>query len=107
MTIRAAFQPRYGKGITGTATTTSASATLDGGVTTNGGGSKAVVISNYDTTNILYVKIGAGTQVATAADYPIFPRSKETIAKSETDDTIGTLAAAATIAWHAIVGEGQ
>ena len=107
MTVRASFQPQYGKGITGTATTTSASETLDGSTTQSGGGKKSVVVSNYDATNILYVKIGKGTQVATSADYPIFPGSKETLSKAETDDTIGTLAAAATVAWHAIPGEGQ
>lgn len=107
MTIRASFQPRYTKGVTGTATTTSVQATLDDATTKSGGGSKSVVVSNLDATNILYVRVGSGTFTVTSADYPIFPNSKETLSKAETDDKIGVLAAASTVAYHAIVGEGQ
>lgn len=108
MTILASFQPSYGKGITETATTTSASYTIDGAATTYGGGNKSVVVTNQGGTNGVYVRLGnsAATVTATDADYYIPPNAQVTLTKAETDNTIAFLAAAATTAVHAIPGEG-
>lgn len=106
MTILASFQPSYGKGITETATTSSASYTIDGAVTTFGGGSKSVVVTNQGATNGVYVRIGTGTVTATDADYYIPPGAQVTLTKAETHDLIAFLAAASTSAVHAIPGEG-
>lgn len=106
MSILAAFQPTYGAGITETATVASAQFTIDPNVTKSGGGNKAVCVANRDATNGVFVRIGTGTVTATDADFYVPPLQQRIIAKAETDDIIALLAAAATVAVHAIPGEG-
>lgn len=106
MSLLKSFQPKYGSGITGTATTSSAQATIDGATKTSGGGSKSVAVTNLDATNVLYFRIGTGTLVASSADYPVPPGGQVCVSKAETDDAIAVLAAASTVAYHAIPGEG-
>lgn len=106
MSILAAFQPKYGAGITETADTGSDTYTIDAAVTTSGGGSKAVVITNQGDTNGVYFRIGTGSLTATDADYYVPPGAQVCVSKAETDDKIALLAAAATTAVHVIVGEG-
>jgi len=106
MSILRSFQAVYGSGVTGTATTSSASAVIDTKVTTSGGGSKSVVVTNQDSTNHLYVKVGRGTQTATSASYDVPPGAQVCLSKGEYDDQMGVLSAASTVAYHAIVGEG-
>lgn len=106
MSILQSFQPKYGAGITESATTSSASYVIDASATTSGGGSKAVVVTNQGATNGVYFKIGVGTQTATDADYYLAPGAQVCVTKAEYDNHIAFLAAASTTAVHAIPGEG-
>lgn len=107
MTVKASFQPKYGSGITETATTSSTAYIIDTSFETAGGGCKSVVVSNQGNTNGVYVRVGATSAVtATDADHYIFPGSKETLTKNMSDRYIAIIAAASTSAVHVIIGEG-
>jgi len=106
MAIFAAFQPAYGSGITETATTTSASYTIDPAITQSGGGNKSVVVTNQGLTNGVYFRVGSGSVTATDADYYLPPGAQVCVSKAETHNIIAFLAAASTTAVHAVVGEG-
>lgn len=100
MAVRAAFQPAYTQGQTKATSVAS-------GNTKCGEGSKSLVVTNLDATDILYVRVGKGSAlVATAADYLILPRSKETISKNQDDDYVAYIAAANTPSVNIIPGEG-
>lgn len=106
MTIRAAFQPAYGTGVSDTATSPSTSFTVDSATKRSGGGSKAVCVTNTGSI-AMYVKVGTGTITASAADHIILPGTKEVLAKAETDDKIAVFTATSSTTFHAIAGEGQ
>lgn len=106
MGILAAFQPRYGSGITESATTSATPYTIDDKATTSGGGSKALVVTNQGDTNGVYVKVGLVGVVATDADYYVPPNAQICLAKAETDTTISLFATADSTDVHVIVGEG-
>lgn len=99
MAVRAAFQPVYTKGQTVTAGAASANMQI-------GKGSKSIVVTNLDTANVIYVRVGAGSTLAAAAtDYIILPRSKETLSKQQDDDYLAYISPAGGDL-NAIPGEG-
>jgi len=107
MSVLAPFNPKYGSGITETATTSSTAYVMDTSFETSGGGNKSVVVSNQGNTNGLYVRTGPlSTVTATDADYYIPPGTQVTLSKNGGDRYIALLAAASTTAVHVIVGEG-
>lgn len=106
MSALQAFNPKYGSGITESATTSSTPYTLDANATTSGGGNKAVVVTNQGDTNGVYFRIGTGTVVATDADYYLPPGAQVCVTKAQNEDKIAFLAAASSSPMHAIVGEG-
>ena len=106
MSLLKSFQPTYGAGQTQTGAAASASYVCDAAVKRSGGGNKTIVVTNNDTTNPVYVRIGQGTQVASIADYEVLAGSKESLSKSEMDDQIAIIAPAGSPSVHFIVGEG-
>jgi hypothetical protein len=93
------FQPSYGSGVTVAPTGTSASSTL-------GFGSQSVVVTNLSSTVVAYVRIGTGTQTATAADYPVLPFTQVSLSKGRTDNTVAYVTASGTGSLHIIAGRG-
>jgi len=93
------FQPNYGSGVTVAPTTVSASSTL-------GNGSRSVVLTNLSNLVTAYVRIGQGTQTATAADYPVLPGTQVTLSKADTDTTVAYVTASSTGSLHIIAGRG-
>lgn len=100
------FQPRYGQGITETATTTSTPYVIDNGVENAGGGSHTVVVSNQGNTNGLYFRIGKDSTVtATDADAYLPPGAQAAYSKAADEDYIALLGNGGSTAVHVIVGE--
>jgi hypothetical protein len=93
------FQPAYGSGVTVAPTSSSASSTL-------GLGSQSVVVTNLSSTVVAYVRIGAGAQTATTADYPVLPFTQVSLSKGRTDDTVAYVTGSSTGSLHIISGRG-
>lgn len=100
------IQPRYGVGVVIATSTSSNSTEIDNMVKQPGGGSKQVVVTNQDSTNGVYFRIGVGTQTATTAGYYLQKDSQVCVTKGEYDNHIGLIAVAGTPNVHVIVGEG-
>ncbi len=94
-----AFQPSYGSGTTVAPSGTSASSTF-------GLGSTSIVVTNLSSSVISYVRIGAGTQTATTADYPVLPNTQVTLSKAGTDTTVAYITGGSAGSLHIIPGRG-
>jgi uncharacterized cupin superfamily protein len=99
MVAQAPFNPVYGSGITVTPTSTSASSTL-------GLGSKNLALTNLSSTIVTYIRVGDGSQTATAADYPVLPNTQVRITKDDRHTTIAYVSPAGSGSLHIIAGEG-
>lgn len=99
MTVRGPFNPRRGANQAVTTGAVSASVAIDPVA-------KSVRIVNFDSTNAAYVRIGPGTQTATAADTPIRANSEIILQKGEGEGTLAYLSAAGTPVIHIQTGEG-
>lgn len=94
-----AFQPSYGSGTTVAPSGTTAFSTL-------GLGATSIVITNLSAGVISYVRIGAGTQTATTADYPVLPNTQVTLSKARTDNVVAYITGGSTGSLHIIAGRG-
>lgn len=99
MTVRSPFQPRYGSGAVVTPAAASADITLDAQKV-----NKNVVLSNLGAA-VCYVRIGAGAQVATTADYPIPPGAQVVVSKEMEHDHLAHISATGTTL-QVMLGEG-
>jgi hypothetical protein len=100
MTDIRTFAPGYGTGVTISTTTTSSNTALRPG-------SQQVVVSNTDNTNIVYIRTCPNsTDVATAADYLVFPGQQVSITRAQDHAFIALVAAAGTPSVHVIIGDG-
>ena len=94
------FAPGFGTGITVATTTTSSNTALRAG-------SQQVVVSNTDSTNIIYFRTTPdNAAVATAADYLVFPGQQVSITRAQDHAFIAIIAAAGTPSVHVITGDG-
>lgn len=98
MAVLYTFNPSYGSGVTVSPTGTSASTTMRGG-------RKSLCLTNLGST-VVYVRVGNGTQTATAADYPIPVGGQVTITKEQDHQTIAYIAPAGSGSLHIMAGEG-
>jgi streptogramin lyase len=94
------FNPAYGQGVTVAPGTSSASSTI-------GKGSAAIVVTNLSDTVTAYVRVGAGAQTATTADYPVVPGSQVSLSKARDDNTVAYITASGTGSIHIIPGRGM
>jgi hypothetical protein len=93
------FSPAYNSGQTVTATTTAASATINGN-------SLNVLVTNTGS-NIAYVRIASSAVTATASDMIILPSTQVSLTKSFGDTIISYLGVAAgNTSLHIMTGEG-
>lgn len=99
MSVQAAFNPAYGSGITVAPGVASASSTI-------GAGSKALVITNLSSTVVSYVRVGEGSQTASAADYPVLPSTQIVLSKAQDQGTVAYIAPAGGGSLHIMAGEG-
>jgi hypothetical protein len=90
MTVKQPFNPRYGATQPVTAGAASANVTIDAQCT-----SKQLRICNTGT-GLAYIRVGAGAQVATAADYPVPPNNITIITKDQQHDSLAYISAAGT-----------
>jgi hypothetical protein len=93
------FQPSYGSGVTVAPSGTSASSTL-------GLGSQSIVVTNLSSNVISYVRVGAGAQTATTADYPVLPGTQISLSKARTDNTVAYITGGSAGSLHIIPGRG-
>jgi hypothetical protein len=93
------FQPSYGSGVTVAPSGTSASSTL-------GLGSQSIVVTNLSSSVISYVRVGAGAQTATTADYPVLPGTQVSLSKARTDNTVAYITGGSAGSLHIIPGKG-
>jgi hypothetical protein len=93
------FQPSYGSGVTVAPSGTSASTTL-------GLGSQSIVVTNLSAGVISYVRVGAGAQTATTADYPVLPGTQVSLSKARTDDIVAYVTGGSAGSLHIIPGRG-
>jgi hypothetical protein len=93
------FQPSYGSGVTVAPSGTSASSTL-------GLGSQSIVVTNLSSSVISYVRVGAGAQTATTADYPVLPGTQVSLSKARTDNTVAYITGGSAGSLHIIPGRG-
>lgn len=98
MAVLYTFNPSYGSGATVSPTGTSASVTMRGG-------RKSLCLTNLGST-VVYVRVGNGTQTATAADYPVPIGGQVTITKEQDHQTIAYIAPAGSGSLHIMAGEG-
>jgi hypothetical protein len=104
MTVRAPFAPRFGAGLTVTASTTSQTEAI-------ARDSKSIRICNLGT-NLIYVRTCwsgdpvTPNQTATAADTPVLAGTALILSKPEAHDTLAFIAATSTSSMHAQPGEG-
>lgn len=98
MTIRAPVQPNFGTGAIVTANVGSANRAINAQA-------KQVILTNQSA-NPIYVRVGAGAQVATTADYACPPNSQVVISKGDGDDNLAYIAPAGASALHVMTGEG-
>ncbi len=89
--------PQYGSGQTVTPAAASAAATLQAGT-------KNVILTNTGL-NVCYVRIGASSVAATAADYPVLAGTQVIISKDQ-DHTALTHISPAGTTLHIMTGEG-
>ncbi len=95
------FAPGYGTGITITG------ATAPGNNTALRAGSQQVVVTNTDSTNIIYFRTcAASTDVATTADYLVLPGQQVSVTRAQDHAFIAVVAAAGTPSVHVIIGDG-
>lgn len=94
-----AFQPSYGSGTTVAPSGTSAYSTLGLGMTN-------IVITNLSSNVTSYVRIGAGTQTATTADYPVLPNTQVTLSKGRADNVVAYITGGSVGSLHIIAGRG-
>jgi hypothetical protein len=94
-----AFQPSYGSGTTVAPSGTSAFSTL-------GLGSLNLVVTNLSAGVTSYVRVGAGAQTATTADYPVLPGTQVSLSKARTDDTVAYITGGSAGSLHIIPGRG-
>ena len=97
MNVLEPLTPNYGSGITLTATSTSAKASINVDA-------KGLIITNLGD-NIAYIKVGKTNAVASTADYPIMPYTQVVITKSIEHDSIGYISALGA-SLHVMIGEG-
>ena len=97
MTIKAPFQPKYGSGQDVTAGAASASVSI-------GKGNKQIRIINTGN-NPGHVRIGHGSQTASATDLRMQPGAVEVISKADDDDTLAHISALGTTL-NIMLGEG-
>jgi hypothetical protein len=93
------FQPSYGSGVTVAPSGTSASSTL-------GLGSQSIVVTNLSSSVISYVRVGAGAQTATTADYPVLPGTQVSLSKARTDNVVAYITGGSAGSLHIIPGRG-
>lgn len=94
------FTPAYGNGDSLTAGATSASLEID-----SSANRPSVVITN-DGDDIVYVRTGDSSVVATTADYPILGKNQVSISKDHRHTHIAIIAPVGTPIVHAIAGNG-
>lgn len=92
------FTPAYGKAVSVTPTTTSASSEV-------GKGYRQLVISNTGAVNC-YVKPAIGTATATNKDYLVLANTQVTITKDIEADYVNYISASGTGALHIMPGNG-
>lgn len=93
------FAPGYGTGITVAATTSSAANPLRPGA-------QAMVVTNRDATNDVYVRSGGSDAVATAADYLVPARAQIPLTRNQDDTHVAVVTVAGTASVHFIIGDG-
>jgi hypothetical protein len=98
MAVRAPIQPTYGRGQIVSAGAASANVAIDAQA-------KQVILTNQSV-NPIYVRVGAGTQTATTADYPVPPNSQVVISKGDGDNNLAHIAPAGASTLHLMTGEG-
>ncbi len=94
------FRPAYGKGVTVAPGTTSASTVFAGG------GFRTLCVTNLSASVISYVRIGTGSQTATAADYPIPLGAQVSIDCNPEDATVAYVTTSGTGSLHLMPGNG-
>lgn len=87
MTVRAPFEPKRGANQSVTASGTSASISIDPVA-------KSVRICNVNTTNVAHIRVGQGSQTASAADLPVLPLSCVIVSKGDGEDTLAYFSSA-------------
>lgn len=101
MTVRSAFQPRYGSTQSISPTAASTSITI-------GGTNKTIRVRNTGAVNPMFFRTGQasdGAVIATAADMPVYPGEVLNIEKPQDHDTLAHISAAGTTA-VVTAGEG-
>jgi hypothetical protein len=99
MTTQAPFAPNYGSGVTVSPTITAASLTFSNKT-------KSVVLTNFSTSIVCYVRIGSSGTVATMADYPVLPSTQIVLSKSDDNAVLSYVTASGTGSLHVMAGEG-
>jgi len=94
-----AFTPGYGHGqVIATSTLSSA--------TPLGVNSRAMVVTNQDATDGVYVETGSSSAVAATTSYYVPPNGQVALTKADTHTHIAAIAVANTPSIHVIPGEG-
>ena len=96
----ATFTPSYGRGIANTTSTTTSRNEID-----SNANRQSVVITNTGT-DLVFVKTGGSTVVATAADYPVLGGAQVSVSKDARDTHIAMISSAGTPLVYAISGSG-
>lgn len=96
------FAPKYGSGITGSVTTTSANSAIR----TVDNGNNQIVVTNAGSVPV-YVRTGDSSVVATTADYLVPPTYGQLVLTLKTTDThIAYITGSSTSSLHFIIGDG-
>lgn len=100
MALTYAFQPAYGTG--GSASTGASSAEIS-----IGSGQKSIKITNSDSTNGAFVKVGNSGISATSADLWVAPGETVVLTKEQDHDTLAHLQSVGSVDIYYILGEGK
>ena len=96
----ATFTPSYGSGVVVITSITTSNIKID-----SNGNRQSVVVTNTGT-DLVFVRTGDSSVVATASDYPVLGGSQISISKDARDTHIAMIAAAGTPLVGAIAGSG-